>query len=172
MNEAIQVLPRTHHRLIIFKHRVIVLAKLNRPVQFDMGKFRDESKSLLSQMWHRVASNSKNEADQLSAYMNAIEVLNGEEHIYQKIEYMADFSEWLFVNEYPRQKAIDQLSYAIYLLAKENHSDIDAQSLRNDTSQLEGLLCICIVIKAVKCDRIWIVLRYSGERKNCPLFFP
>ena len=68
-------MPRTHHRLLIFKHRVMTNARLNKPIQFDMGKFCDESESLLAQMWHRVAVNSVKVRDQLSAYINAIQAL-------------------------------------------------------------------------------------------------
>ncbi|EDO49124.1 predicted protein, partial [Nematostella vectensis] len=40
MDQAIKDMPRTHHRLLIFKHRVITKAKLGRNVLFDMGKFK------------------------------------------------------------------------------------------------------------------------------------
>lgn len=141
MDEAIKVLPRTHHRLAIFKHRVITQAKLNKPIQFDMGKFRDESESLLAQMWHRVAKNSKNKADQLSAHLNSIDVLTTDEHVFQKVEYLAEFSEWLFVNEYPRQKAIDHLSYAICLLTKHSVS-VKQENTQEETNQLFGTLVV------------------------------
>ena len=116
MDEAIKVMPRNHHRLLIFKHRVITHANLSKPVQFDMGKFRDENEALLSQMWQRVAKNSVSKKDQMSAYMNAIDVLTEKENLYQKVDYLAEFGEWLFVNEFSAAKAIDQLSYAISLL--------------------------------------------------------
>lgn len=116
MDQAIKVMPRTHHRLLIFKHRVITQAKLSKPVQFDMGKFRDESESVLSQMWQRVANYSTHPKDQMSAYINAIDVLTKDENTYQRVDYLAEFGEWLFVNEYPVQKAVDQLLFAISLL--------------------------------------------------------
>ena len=116
MDEAIKVMPRTHHRLLIFKHRVITQSKLSKPVQFDMAKFRDESEALLSEMWLRVAKYAVNRNDQISAYVNAIDVLTEEENIYQKVDCLAEYSEWLFVNEFPVKKAIDQLAYAISLL--------------------------------------------------------
>ena len=64
MDEAIKVMPRTHHRLVLFKHRVITEAKLDKPTQFDMGKFRDENENILAQMWCRVAKHSKNKSHQ------------------------------------------------------------------------------------------------------------
>ena len=116
MDEAIKVMPRTHHRLVLFKHRVITEAKLDKPTQFDMGKFRDENENILAQMWCRVAKHSKNQSDQLSAYVNAIDALTSEENLYQKVDYLTEFGEWLFVNEYPVSKATDQFYYAIHLI--------------------------------------------------------
>ena len=40
MDEAVSAMPRTNHRLLIFKHRVIIKAKLGRSVQMDIQKFR------------------------------------------------------------------------------------------------------------------------------------
>jgi len=116
MDEAIKVMPRTHHRLVLFKHRVITNAKLEKPIQFDMGKFRDENESILAQMWFRVAKHSKVKQHQLSAYLNAIEALTEAENVYQKVDYLAEFGEWLMVNEYPVAKAMDQLKYAVFLV--------------------------------------------------------
>ena len=116
MDDAIKVMPRTHHRLVLFKHRVITEAKLDKPTQFDMGKFRDESQTVLAQMWHRVAKHSKDKRHQMSAHVNSIEALTEIENLYQKVEYLAEFGEWLLVNEYPVSKAIDQLLYAVHLV--------------------------------------------------------
>ena len=88
MDDAIKVMPRTHHRLILFKHRVITQAKLDKPIQFDMGKFRDETQTVLAHMWHRVAKHSKNKRHQMAAHVNSIEVLTEAENLYQKVGYM------------------------------------------------------------------------------------
>jgi hypothetical protein len=40
MDEAVNAMPRTNHRLLIFKHRVVIKAKLGRSVQMDIQKFR------------------------------------------------------------------------------------------------------------------------------------
>ena len=128
MDDAIRVMPRTHHRLLIFKHRVMTNAKLNKPIQFDMGKFCDESESLLAQMWQRVAKNSLKQTDQMSGYINAIKALSQEENLFQKIDYLAEFGEWLFVNEFEVSQAVDQLMFAISLLTNVSHPQLAMSS--------------------------------------------
>lgn len=126
MENALQVMPRTHHRLLIFKHRIITNAKLNKPYQFDLGKFRDENESLLSQMWFKVATYANGKEDKQSAYVNSIEVLSESCNIYQKIDFMIEYSQWLFSNEYPRKEAREILLKAISLLL-DREEEIDQE---------------------------------------------
>lgn len=60
---------------LLFKHRVMVKAKLGHNVSLDIQKFRNESESQFSQMWHKLALFSKESSDQLACYQNAIEAL-------------------------------------------------------------------------------------------------
>lgn len=60
---------------LLFKHRVMVKAKLGHNVSLDIQKFRNESESQFSQMWHKLALFSKESSDQLTCYQNAIEAL-------------------------------------------------------------------------------------------------
>ncbi|XP_065072026.1 cilia- and flagella-associated protein 46-like isoform X1 [Rhopilema esculentum] len=113
MDEAVKVMPKTHHRLLIFKHRVIMNARLGNPVQFDMGKFKDSDELLISSMWHRVARNSNLPKDQLIAYMNAIECLQSPGSEWQKVDFLSDFADWLFVNEFPLSDCLDHLEAAM-----------------------------------------------------------
>ena len=39
-DRALHHMPRTHHRLLLFKHRVIIKAKLGKSVESDIAKFR------------------------------------------------------------------------------------------------------------------------------------
>ncbi|XP_048585353.1 cilia- and flagella-associated protein 46 isoform X2 [Nematostella vectensis] len=116
MDQAIKDMPRTHHRLLIFKHRVITKAKLGRNVLFDMGKFKNANEDVISSMWRHVALNSADPMDQLSAYQNAIEVLESPESDWQKVDYLLEFGEWLFINEYPVADALDQFLWAADIL--------------------------------------------------------
>lgn len=53
----------------------MVKAKLGHNVSMDIQKFRNESESQFSQMWHKLALFSKENGDQLVCYQNAIEAL-------------------------------------------------------------------------------------------------
>ena len=50
-------------------------AKLGHNVSLDIQKFRNESESQFSQMWHKLALFSKENSDQLACYQNSIEAL-------------------------------------------------------------------------------------------------
>lgn len=75
LDEAVHVLPRTAHRLLIFKHMVIVKAKLGQNFTMEIQKFKDESEDYLAHMWHRLALNSKSVYGELVCYHNAIQAL-------------------------------------------------------------------------------------------------
>ncbi|EPY85357.1 hypothetical protein CB1_000385007 [Camelus ferus] len=78
LDEAVQVLPRTAHRLLIFKHVVIVKAKLGQNFTMEIQKFKDESEDYLAHMWHRLALNSKSIHGELTCYHNAIHALQAQ----------------------------------------------------------------------------------------------
>ncbi|XP_075791336.1 cilia- and flagella-associated protein 46 isoform X2 [Pelodiscus sinensis] len=116
LDEAIQVLPRTKHRLLIFKHMVIVKARLGRNFTMDIQKFKDESENYLSHMWHRLAPISKGIVGQLTCYHNAIEALQKQESEWQKVDYLMEFAEWLYCNQFPLNGVIKHLDWAIDIL--------------------------------------------------------
>nr|XP_042712700.1 cilia- and flagella-associated protein 46 isoform X3 [Chrysemys picta bellii] len=116
LDEAIQVLPRTKHRLLIFKHMVIVKARLGRNFMMDIQKFKDESEDYLSHMWHRLAPISKDIVGQLTCYQNAIEALQKQESEWQKVDYLMEFAEWLYCNQFPLNDAIKHLDWAVDIL--------------------------------------------------------
>jgi hypothetical protein len=60
---------------LIFKHMVIVKAKLGQNFSMEIQKFKDESEDYLAHMWHRLALNSKNICGELTCYHNAIQAL-------------------------------------------------------------------------------------------------
>ncbi|XP_069914365.1 cilia- and flagella-associated protein 46 isoform X3 [Oryctolagus cuniculus] len=116
LDEAIQVLPRTAHRLLIFKHMVIVKAKLGQNFTMEMQKFKDESEDYLAHMWHRLAQNSKNVHGELSCYHNAIQALQKPESEWQKVDYIVQFSQWLYSRQFPLEDAVLHLRWAISIL--------------------------------------------------------
>ncbi|XP_075249447.1 cilia- and flagella-associated protein 46-like isoform X3 [Convolutriloba macropyga] len=165
MDEAVNILPRTKHRLLVFKHRVMVKAKLGQNVSADIAKFKDESEDYVAYMWRRVALSSKKELEQLTSFQNSIEALTSATHDWQKVDYLFEFGEWLYVNEYPLQDSIDVFDWAINILlnmkfelpriktgrvaskkaskkstvggAKSTRSDVNSQS--GDQSQLQAI---------------------------------
>lgn len=60
---------------MIFKHMVIVKAKLGQNFTMEIQKFKDESEDYLAHMWHRLALNSKSVYGELVCYHNAIQAL-------------------------------------------------------------------------------------------------
>ncbi|XP_017369055.1 cilia- and flagella-associated protein 46 isoform X2 [Cebus imitator] len=75
LDEAVQVLPRTAHRLLIFKHMIIVKAKLGQNFSMEIQKFKAESEDYVAGMWHRLALNSRSVSGELACYHSAIQAL-------------------------------------------------------------------------------------------------
>ncbi|XP_016061813.1 PREDICTED: cilia- and flagella-associated protein 46 [Miniopterus natalensis] len=116
LDEAVQVLPRTAHRLLIFKHMVIVKAKLGQNFTMEIQKFKDESEDYLAHMWHRLALNSKNVYGELTCYQNAIQALQKPESEWHKVDYIMEFSEWLYYKQFPIEDVTFHLNWAIDIL--------------------------------------------------------
>lgn len=75
MEEALNDLPRTKHRLLIYRFKVITKSKLGLDVQMDLQKFREESEKNLAQMYRKVALSSAKHIDTINCYQRAIEAL-------------------------------------------------------------------------------------------------
>ncbi|KAK7804541.1 hypothetical protein U0070_002598 [Myodes glareolus] len=116
LDEAVQVLPRTAHRLLIFKHMVIVKAKLGQNFSMEIQKFKDESEDYLAHMWYRLAQNSSNICGELTCYQNAIQALQKPESNWQKVDYILEFSEWMYYKQFPMEDVIAHLEWAIEIL--------------------------------------------------------
>ncbi|XP_066095942.1 cilia- and flagella-associated protein 46 isoform X1 [Saccopteryx bilineata] len=116
LDEAVQLLPRTAHRLLIFKHMVIVKARLGQNFTMEMQKFKDESEDYLAHMWHRLALNSKSIHGQLTCHHNAIQALQKPESEWQKVDYIMEFSEWLYHQQFPVDDVVFHLNWAIDIL--------------------------------------------------------
>ncbi|XP_034994598.2 cilia- and flagella-associated protein 46 isoform X1 [Zootoca vivipara] len=116
LEEANQMLPRTKHRLPIFKQMVMVKARLGRNYIMEIQKFRDESEDYMSDLWHCLASVSSDLVGQLSCYQNAIEVLQKKENALKKVDNLIAFAEWLYCNQFPLSEAIKHLDWAVYIL--------------------------------------------------------
>ncbi|XP_053927744.1 cilia- and flagella-associated protein 46 [Cuculus canorus] len=118
LGEAIQVLPQTRHKLLIFKHMVTVKAGLGYNFMMDIQKFRDESEDYLSRMWRHLVTVSTNTVGQLSCFQNAITALQKQENEWQKIDYLMEFAGWLYCNQFPLNDVIKLLDWVVNLLLR------------------------------------------------------
>jgi len=76
MEIALNDLPRTKHRLLIYRLKVITKSKLGLDVQMDLQKFKEESEKNLAQMYRKVALESIKHIDTINSYQRAIETLS------------------------------------------------------------------------------------------------
>ncbi|XP_029496742.2 cilia- and flagella-associated protein 46 isoform X1 [Oncorhynchus nerka] len=116
LEQAIRDMPRTRHRLLLFKYRVLVKARLGESVVIDMQKFRDEGELYCSHMWHRVALCSGEMLQQLACYQNAITSLLSVKSQWQKADFLLEFGEWLYCQNFPLSDAQHQIQWAIDIL--------------------------------------------------------
>ena len=75
MEKALNELPRTKHRLLIYRFKVITKSKIGMDVQMDLQKFKEESEKNLAQMYRKVALSSLKHKDTVNSYQRAIEAL-------------------------------------------------------------------------------------------------
>ena len=75
IDNALQVLPRTHHRLLLYKYRVLIKSKLGLSISMDMQKFREQGELPLAKMWRQVAIMAKKREHVISGYQQAIATL-------------------------------------------------------------------------------------------------
>ncbi|NXC45008.1 CFA46 protein, partial [Penelope pileata] len=116
LDEAIQTLPRTKHRLLIFKHLATVKARLGHNFMMEIQKLRDESEECVSHMWRHLVTVSKSIVEQLNCFQNAISALQKQENEWQKVDYLIEFAEWLYCNQFPFNDVIKPLDWAVDLL--------------------------------------------------------
>ncbi|XP_010580307.1 PREDICTED: tetratricopeptide repeat protein 40 [Haliaeetus leucocephalus] len=131
LDEAIQVLPQTRHRLLIFKHMATAKARLGCNFLMDIQKFRDESEDYLSHMWRRLVTVSRSIVGQLSCFQNAVIALQKQENEWQKVDYLLEFAEWLYCKQFPLNDVIKPLDWAVDLLLYRKFSMQSSQAEEN-----------------------------------------
>uniref|UniRef100_G1QN87 Cilia and flagella associated protein 46 n=1 Tax=Nomascus leucogenys TaxID=61853 RepID=G1QN87_NOMLE len=115
LDEAVQVLPKDGPPLI-FKHMVIVKAKLGQNFSMEIQKFKAESEDYLARMWHRLALNSPSVSGKLACYNSAIQALQKPETEWQKVEYLVEFGQWLHHRHFPLEDVVFHLRWAVEIL--------------------------------------------------------
>jgi hypothetical protein len=116
METALNEMPRTKHRLLIYRFKVITKSKLGLDVQMDLQKFREENEKNLAQMYRKVGLSSIKHTDTINSYQRAIEALNSEESLWLKFEYILELAQWLYSHEYELNDCIDLCEWAIDLV--------------------------------------------------------
>ncbi|KAM9610766.1 cilia- and flagella-associated protein 46 isoform 2-T2 [Morphnus guianensis] len=134
LDEAIQVLPQTRHRLLIFKHMATAKARLGCNFLMDIQKFRDESEDYLSHMCHCLVTVSRSIVGQLSCFQNAVIALQKQENEWQKVDYLLEFAEWLYCKQFPLNDVIKPLDWAVDLLLYRKFSMQSSQA-EDETDQ-------------------------------------
>ncbi|KAM4668337.1 cilia- and flagella-associated protein 46 [Amazona ochrocephala] len=134
LGEAIQVLPQTRHRLLLFKYMVTVKAQLGCNFMMDIQKFRDKSEDYLSRMWRHLATASRSTVGQLSCFQNAVMVLQKQENEWQKVDYLMEFAEWLYHNQFPHDDVIKPLNWVVDLLL---HMKFPTQSSQEERDSMQ-----------------------------------
>ncbi|XP_075360374.1 cilia- and flagella-associated protein 46 isoform X11 [Mycteria americana] len=133
LDEAIQVLPQTRHRLLIFKHMATVKAGLGCNFMMNIQKFRGESEDYLSHMWRHLVTVSRSIVGQLSSFQNAIIALQKQENEWQKVDYLMEFAEWLYCNQFPLNDVIKPLDWVVDLLLHMKFSMQSSQEEERNT---------------------------------------
>nr|XP_033697747.1 cilia- and flagella-associated protein 46 [Tursiops truncatus] len=118
LDEALQVLPRTAHRLLIFKHMVVVKARLGQNFVMEIQRFEGQSEEYLAHMWRRLALNSTSVPGELTCYLHAIQALQKPESEWQKVDCIMEFSEWLYRKQFPLEDVVFHLEWAIDILLR------------------------------------------------------
>ena len=116
MEVALNEMPRTKHRLLIYRFKVITKSKLGLDVQMDLQKFREENEKNLAQMYRKVGLSSIKHTDTISSYQRAIEALCSQESLWLKFEYILELAQWLYSHEYTLNDCIDLCEWAIDLV--------------------------------------------------------
>ncbi|KAK2519495.1 Cfap46 [Columba guinea] len=112
-------------QVLIFKHMATVKAGLGGSVAMDIQKFGGVGEDCLSRMWRCLVLVSRSAVAQLSCFQNAIMTLQKQENEWQKVDYLMEFAEWLYCNQFPLHDVIKPLDWVVDLLL---HMEFSVQS--------------------------------------------
>ncbi|XP_066179467.1 cilia- and flagella-associated protein 46 [Sylvia atricapilla] len=116
LDEAIQVLPQTKHKLLIFKLMATVRAGSRSNFMMAIQRVSHESEDYLAHMWRYLVTVSRSVVGQLSCFQNAIIALQKDEDEWQTVDCLLEFAECLYCNQFPLNDAIKPLEWAVDLL--------------------------------------------------------
>ncbi|KAF3842491.1 hypothetical protein F7725_024442, partial [Dissostichus mawsoni] len=137
LDQAIRDMPRTKHRLLLLKHRILIKARLGESVLIDMQKLQDEGEQCCSHMWHQVALCANDTTQQLTCYQTSITSLSTQ---WQKANLLLEFGEWLYCHNFPKADAHHQVQWAIDILLQAEGADDKSNKRDLSSVKCESLL--------------------------------
>ncbi|XP_062851474.1 cilia- and flagella-associated protein 46 [Trichomycterus rosablanca] len=141
LDQAIREVPRSPHRLILYKQRVLVKAQLGENIELDMQKFKECGELAFAQMWQCAALLAKDTQQQTVYYQNAILALQSADVQWYKVDMLLEFGEWLYFNHLPIAESQLHIQSAIDVLLS---TDTDTRqnpsnaALASSLSALDG----------------------------------
>ncbi|KAK1905958.1 Cilia- and flagella-associated protein 46, partial [Dissostichus eleginoides] len=140
LDQGIRDMPRTKHRLLLLKHRILIKARLGESVLIDMQKLQDEGEQCCSHMWHQVALCANDTTQQLTCYQTSITSLSSAETQWQKANLLLEFGEWLYCHNFPKADAHHQVQWAIDILLQAEGADDKSNKRDLSSVKCESLL--------------------------------
>ncbi|XP_068876435.1 cilia- and flagella-associated protein 46 [Aphelocoma coerulescens] len=147
LDEAIHVLPQTRHKLLIFKLMATLRAGSGCNFMMAIQKISHESEDYLSRVWHHLVTVSRSIVGQLSCFQNAIIALQKREDEWQRVDYLMEFAECLYCNQFPLTDAIKPLEWAVHLLlcmkfpmqsSQEEEKNATPKSLPTENAEMDS----------------------------------
>jgi hypothetical protein len=114
----------------IWKFRVGFMNKLGMNVRVGVTQMKDKNPQVRAKIWKSLAISSPNRADQFDFYQEALDAV---ENPLDKVEYLIDIAEWLFVNKLDIKDCEDYLFSALDILGV-----LESQLMENETDSRAG----------------------------------
>jgi hypothetical protein len=100
-------------RQSIWEVRVLFMSKLGMNVASGVLKMKDKDASVRAKVWSSLAKSCPSRLDQFNFYQKAI---NAVDHPIDRVDYLVEYGEWLFVSNFPVTDSEDQLYLAADIL--------------------------------------------------------
>ena len=131
ISEALRMLhPSKHHFLLEYK--LLFYTKLNKSFIQQLNTVDDKDLISKSKLYIKLARSSENKEEQFSAFNKAIDILKNDKNILV-VDYIVEYSSWLYKNNYPSVEVEANLLQASDLLLEiEPIFDEDENNLEDD----------------------------------------
>ncbi|KAG9275501.1 cilia- and flagella-associated protein 46-like [Astyanax mexicanus] len=128
--------------ILLYKQRVLVKAQQGQSVVLDVQRFTEEGELDCALMWHHVAHCAIDKRQKLSCYQNAINTLQSVDNLKQKVDFLREFGEWQYSNNFPLLEAQLEIQKSIQIILS---STSDSSQSLGTTEQPEGVIPVSSV---------------------------